>query len=185
MREAFKESDRTDAPNVVFAYTLKGYRLPSVGDPQNHSVTLSDAQMEELRDSLDLPTGERWPVPDDKSEAGILVESRSKLLASDTITSPLPTEKIPWDFGRKYSGNMSTQQIFGLVLTDMSRTLGEISKRVVTVSPDVASSTNLGGWINRVGVWKTGDSEDLPGEDVVRALRWDCLLYTSPSPRDS
>ena len=173
LREAFKESDRTDAPNVVFAYTLKGYRLPSVGDPQNHSVTLSDAQMEELRDSLDLPTGERWPVPDDKSEAGILVESRSKLLAQDTITSPLPTEKIPWDFGRKYSGNMSTQQIFGLVLTDMSRTLGEISKRVVTVSPDVASSTNLGGWINRVGVWKTGDSEDLPGEDVVRALRWE------------
>ena len=113
------------------------------------------------------------PVPDDKSEAGILVESRSKLLAPDTITSPLPTEKIPWDFGRKYSGNMSTQQIFGLVLTDMSRTLGEISKRVVTVSPDVASSTNLGGWINRVGVWKTGDSEDLPGEDVVRALRWE------------
>ena len=26
----------------VFAYTLKGWRLPSVGDPQNHSVTLTD-----------------------------------------------------------------------------------------------------------------------------------------------
>ena len=55
----------------------------------------------------------------------------------------------------------------------MSRSLGEISERVVSVSPDVASSTNLGGWINRVGVWKTGETEDLPGEDVVRALRWE------------
>jgi len=173
LREAFNESDRTSTPNVVFAYTLKGYRLPSVGDPQNHSVTLSDAQMDELRDSLDLSTGEMWPVPHGDSEAGVLVGERSELLVPDTTTSPPPTEKIPWDFGRKYAGNMSTQQIFGLVLTDMSRSLGEISERVVSVSPDVASSTNLGGWINRVGVWKTGETEDLPGEDVARALRWE------------
>ena len=173
LREAFNESDRTSTPNVVFAYTLKGYRLPSVGDPQNHSVTLSDAQMDELRDSLDLSTGEMWPVPHGDSEAGVLVGERSELLVPDTTTSPPPTEKIPWDCGRKYAGNMSTQQIFGLVLTDMSRSLGEISERVVSVSPDVASSTNLGGWINRVGVWKTGETEDLPGEDVVRALRWE------------
>ena len=68
---------------------------------------------------------------------------------------------------------MSTQQIFGLVLTDMSRSLGDLSKRIVSVSPDVASSTNLGGWINRVGVWKLDESENLPEEGIVRALRWD------------
>ena len=39
LREAFEQSDSFQGPNVVFAYTLKGYRLPSVGDPQNHSVT--------------------------------------------------------------------------------------------------------------------------------------------------
>ena len=85
----------------------------------------------------------------------------------------MPDEVIPWDFGRSYSGNMSTQQIFGLVLTDMSRSLGDVSKRIVTVSPDVASSTNLGGWINRVGVWKLDQEETLPEEGITRALRWE------------
>ena len=55
----------------------------------------------------------------------------------------------------------------------MSRSLGDLSKRIVSVSPDVASSTNLGGWINRVGVWKLDESENLPEEGIVRALRWD------------
>ena len=68
---------------------------------------------------------------------------------------------------------MSTQQIFGLVLTDMSRSLGDLSRRIVTVSPDVASSTNLGGWINRVGVWKLNETETLPEEGIVRALKWE------------
>ena len=173
LRESFRKSDETSDPHVVFAYTLKGYRLPSVGDPQNHSVTLSNSQMEELRDSINFPIDSRWPVPSSNSPADVLIKNRSQFLSLDTATSSPPQEKIPWDFGRKYLGNMSTQQIFGLVLTDMSRSLGGISKRVVTVSPDVASSTNLGGWINRVGVWKTGDSEELPGEDVIRALRWE------------
>ena len=41
-------------------------------------------------------------------------------------------------------GKMSTQQIFGLVLTDISRNAPDVVERLVTVSPDVASSTNLG-----------------------------------------
>jgi pyruvate dehydrogenase E1 component len=42
----------------------------------------------------------------------------------------------------------------------------------VTVSPDVASSTNLGGWINKVGVWTRSEREELPEEDFKRALNW-------------
>jgi pyruvate dehydrogenase E1 component len=89
------------------------------------------------------------------------------------VVTPPPKEDIPSDFGRRYSGYMSTQQIFGLVLTDMSRSLGDLSRRIVTVSPDVASSTNLGGWINRVGVWKLNETETLPEEGIVRALKWE------------
>ena len=173
LRNAFEATDKTDAPSVVFAYTLKGYRLPSVGDPQNHSVTLSESQMEELRQGLSIEKENTWGGFDEESEESRFLKSTAeKLNRPETITPP-PGEDIPWDFGRRYSGYMSTQQIFGLVLTDMSRSLGDLSKRIVSVSPDVASSTNLGGWINRVGVWKLNESESLPEEEIVRALKWE------------
>jgi len=47
-----------------------------------------------------------------------------------------------------------------------------LSDRVVTTSPDVASSTNLGGWINKVGVWHKGTVETLPKEQQLRSLQW-------------
>jgi len=42
----------------------------------------------------------------------------------------------------------------------------------VTVSPDVASSTNLGGWINRAGIWALGDRIDWFGDDTDTLVRW-------------
>ena len=173
LREAFTLSDKTPGPNVIFAYTLKGFMLPSSGDPQNHSVVLSEDQMEILRGTLGIEEGCTWiPLNRDTPEGQLCFDVGNKLKKSETHVN-LPSQRIPNDFGRTYSGNMSTQQIFGLVLTDMSRSLDGISKRIVTVSPDVASSTNLGGWINRVGVWRLGDEEALPDESVLRALRWE------------
>jgi pyruvate dehydrogenase E1 component len=40
------------------------------------------------------------------------------------------------------------------------------------VSPDVASSTNLGGWINKVGVWHHGDRIDWFADDPDVLVRW-------------
>ena len=42
----------------------------------------------------------------------------------------------------------------------------------MTVSPDVASSTNLGGWINRVGVWQPGERVDWFADDTDTLVRW-------------
>ena len=39
LREAFAQTDLDSGPNVVFAYTLKGWMLPSIGDPQNQAVS--------------------------------------------------------------------------------------------------------------------------------------------------
>ena len=39
------------------------------------------------------------------------------------------------------------------------------AERVVTVEPDVASSTNLGGWINSVGIWSVGERIDWFADD--------------------
>ena len=58
---------------------------------------------------------------------------------------------VPGDVGRTHTGTASTQQAFGRFFVDLSHAAPEVAAHVVTVSPDVASSTNLGGWINRVG----------------------------------
>ena len=45
-------------------------------------------------------------------------------------------------------------------------------ERVVTVSPDVGTSTNLGGWINKAGIWSVGDRIDWFADDTDTLVRW-------------
>jgi pyruvate dehydrogenase E1 component len=40
------------------------------------------------------------------------------------------------------------------------------------VSPDVASSTNLGGWINHAGIWRMGERIDWFADDTDTLVRW-------------
>lgn len=172
LREAFGKLDFDSGPNVLFAYTLKGWRLPSVGDPQNHSVILNSEQMETLRIQLKMSDTDAVALFPPDSEPGTLARARGEQLYSQQKSVVKPTDlDIPVEFDRTYQGMMSTQQVFGQILTEISRSIPKVAKRVVTVSPDVASSTNLGGWINRVGVWTRAEGEELP-DDVLRALKW-------------
>ena len=178
LREAFSKADVDSGPNVVFAYTLKGWRLPSVGDPQNHTVTLSNLQMEQLRQELGIGEEEIWDGLEPNSPGGRLcAETRTRLEVPERRRTTPTLAPVPPDFERPHRGNISTQQIFGLFLTDIARNLPEVSERIVTVSPDVASSTNLGGWINKAGVWARGDSGPLPEEGILRALKWEELPH--------
>ena len=56
----------------------------------------------------------------------------------------LPDVTIPDDFGRTPKGTATTQAALGRVLLDLTRESPDAAKRVVTVSPDVSSTTNLG-----------------------------------------
>ena len=87
----------------------------------------------------------------------------------------VPTPKIgsfPLDIGRPHGGVESTQAALGRFLMDIQRMAPELSARIVTVSPDVASSTNLGGWINKVGIWNMDDRRDWFADDRETLLRW-------------
>ena len=172
LREAFAEIEKGTGPSVLFAYTLKGWRLPSIGDPQNHSVNLNPEQMEELRSRLGIDEHEVESRFAPDTPAGRVSRETRERLQPPHKPASIPEIDIPHGFGRTYRGNMSTQQIYGLVLTEISRSVPDLADRIVTVSPDVASSTNLGGWINRVGVWSKAEREPLPEEEIVRALQW-------------
>ena len=173
LRDAFSRADELRGPTVVFAYTFKGWRLPSIGDPRNHSNLLSPAQMEELREYVGLSEGAEWDGFTRDAAAGRMCRDTARRLRSGTSRSPAAlTPPLPTDLDHEYQGRISALQIYGLVLTDLSRNLPEVADRIVTVSPDVASSTGLGGWINRAGVWKRAEPEILPEEEVASALRW-------------
>jgi pyruvate dehydrogenase E1 component len=55
---------------------------------------------------------------------------------------------------------------------DVSHSAPQVAAHLVTVSPDVASSTNLGGWINRAGVWHVGERIDWFADDTDTLVRW-------------
>ena len=172
LREAFQEADAGQGPCVVFAYTLKGWMLPTVGDPQNHAVILSNEQMEQLREQLGISEDTIWDRIPGTTPAGRLCDSVGRQLAKPRRGARGQEIQIPASLSRPHQGRMSTQQTFGLLLTEIGRSIPELAERIVTVTPDVASSTSLGGWINKVGVWAKTEGHPMP-EDIVRALRWD------------
>ena len=54
---AARERER---PSVILAHTIKGWGLPFAGDPLNHTMVTSPAQMEELRAAFGVAPGEEW-----------------------------------------------------------------------------------------------------------------------------
>ena len=68
---------------------------------------------------------------------------------------------------------MSTQEGFGRILFDLGREQSEFAKRIVTTSPDVTVSTNLGGWVNRRGVFDRTEMEDrFKEQKIASTYRW-------------
>jgi pyruvate dehydrogenase E1 component len=79
---------------------------------------------------------------------------------------------VPASLGREHRGRESTQQAFGRFWVDLEREAPDVAARVVTVSPDVGTSTNLGGWINKAGIWSIGDRIDWFADDTDTLVRW-------------
>ena len=69
---------------------------------------------------------------------------------------PHPVPAIPADIGRPRGHRVHAGRSRPCAARP-DREAPEAARRVVTVSPDVSSSTNLGGWINKVGVWSAAE----------------------------
>ena len=171
LREALVAADGAHGPAVLFAYTVKGWRLQFAGDPLNHSALLTDGDMADLRQKLAIPALDAWSTLAPESLGGRLAAERSKLFTASPRRTPRQID-LPDDVTDRYTGKLSTQQVFGQVMTRLARLNSEAVSRIVTVSPDVATSTNLGGWINRVGVWESAPQSDLFAEQGPRLINW-------------
>ena len=150
--ETFKECDAVeDKPSVVFAYTIKGWHLPIAGDKRNHSAQISKKQIDELRTLMGLNASNEWSQFEPGSAEDSLCLSRAHSLKRASKKAEIVAD-FPHTTGIAPTGSSSSQEAFGRVLTELSRN-EEIRPYLVTTAPDVATSTNLGGFINRHGIF--------------------------------
>ncbi|MEA2177577.1 MAG: pyruvate dehydrogenase component [Solirubrobacteraceae bacterium] len=172
LRDAFALADtEPDRPSVIFAYTIKAWGLATEGHPANHSALLHEEQWHDLAAQVGADPLDPWaPFAPGSPEDELCRAAAERLRRPPTELRGPPA--VPADVGREHRGTASTQQAFGRFFTDLAHAAPEVAEHVVTVSPDVASSTNLGGWINRVGVWHPGDRVDWFGDDSDTLVRW-------------
>jgi pyruvate dehydrogenase E1 component len=170
--DAYAQADRvTDRPSVIFAFTVKAWRLATQGHPANHSALLSGEQWRELAAQTGADPDDPWArFADGSSEAELCAAVAERLVRQEVSLSCAP--EPPAELGRAHAGRASTQQAFGRFFVDLSNNAPQVAAHVVTVSPDVASSTNLGGWINHVGIWHLGDRIDWFADDTDTLVRW-------------
>ena len=174
--EAF-HSIQSDAPTCFIAYTIKGYGLPFAGHKDNHSGLMNPEQMEVYRHAQGIAPGQEYDlfagldVPETElreflDRAGDRMgERRRHTSARVVVPDALP---IP------QGARMSTQEGFGRLLNDLARDSSEVSDRIVTSSPDVTVSTNLGPWVNRRGLFDIRPRADLFREEAVASTqKWE------------
>ena len=168
--EAYEAIDDS-RPTIILAYTIKGYGLAIEGHPQNHSALLTEAQLGELAAQLGADPGRPWQRAPADSAAGALCEQTARRLRRPLLPPHAPP-RVPPDLGRTPTGVATTQAALGRALLDLTREAPGAARRVVTVSPDVSSSTNLGGWVNKVGVWSARERTDWFADDAETILHW-------------
>ena len=168
---AFEQIDDT-RPTVILAYTVKGFGLASAGHPQNHSALLNAEQLDRLALRLGVAQDRPWEGFDQgtpESQTCAAAAGRLRRCRPHPDPNKLP---VPTDLGRTPNGVATTQAALGRTLLDLTRAAPEVGRRIVTVSPDVSSSTNLGGWVNKTGVWAASERPDWFGDDSETILHW-------------
>jgi pyruvate dehydrogenase E1 component len=186
LTEAFRAQDAAgDQPTCFIAYTIKGMGLPFAGHKDNHAGLMTKEQMEGFRAAMRIRPGHEWDefegleVPEDELREFLAGIDFAKLLSPQGRALQSPVIHVPERFaaprvqaGRKHS----TQAAFGEILAEIGRGQGEnteLAKRIVTTSPDVTVSTNLGPWVNRRGIFDRHKKNDVFRDaKLASAQRW-------------
>jgi pyruvate dehydrogenase E1 component len=145
---------------------------------------MTKEQMELFRAEMGIRPGHEWDLFEglDTPEAELRAFVDACPFATPltpegrTLSAPLvsvpPSLPAPNAAGRK----MSTQAGFGDILAEIGRGQGaykELAQHIVTTSPDVTVSTNLGPWVNRRGIFDRHTRNDVFRDaKLASAQRW-------------
>ncbi|QJB68714.1 transketolase [Parasphingorhabdus halotolerans] len=178
LAEAFEAASQHDRPTLFICYTIKGRGLPLAGHKDNHAGLMTPKQINVLRQQLGVREGHEW----DKWEG---VEAHQQNLESIIQNSaffakgtrrltapkvPLP-DALPSPEGK--GKPLSTQMAFGHIMNDIGKDDSALADRIVTTSPDVTVSTNLGGWVNRRGIFSRNKVKDtFRDQKIPSTFKW-------------
>lgn len=165
-----------DRPKFFIIYTVKGHGLPFQGHKDNHSGLMTVSQMAAFQARMGVPAGEEWApfagLPRPEAEYRRFLESApfaARRPAPEAAAIAVPdAEVFPAPTGRQ-----SSQMAFGRILADLARAGGPLADAMVTTSPDVTVSTNLGGFVNQRGLFRRGAHADRFREaHIASPQRW-------------
>ena len=172
--EAF-DACQDDVPTLFIAWTLKGFGLPFAGHKDNHSGLMNPTQAHAMRDAMGITAGDEWaPLAGIGANAlpavqAVLDRTRVKRAKRPRSFGALAIPAIAAPTGDE----QATQAAFGKIMLDLSRAGGDFADRIVTTSPDVTVSTNLGAWVNQRGLFKRREMKDVfAAAKIASAQKW-------------
>jgi pyruvate dehydrogenase E1 component len=173
--EAFRKADH-ERPICFICYTIKGYGLPFAGHKDNHAGLMTPAQMETFRASMNIRSGHEW----DRFEGLNIEAARLERFLKDVPFAAAerrlsaPRIEVPAELAPPTPQVLATQAAFGMLLNEIGRGKSDIAERIVTTSPDVTVSTNLGPWVNRRGLFAREKMADIfRSERIPSTFNWD------------
>ena len=171
--DAFKNI-KDDKPTAFIAYTIKGWGTPLAGHKDNHAGLMTKAQMETFKAKLGISDGSEWNSFSDQEETIELDQYIKNLPFQKAGHRRFKSKRIEVDNDILITDtSISTQNAFGKILDQYAKNNTEFSKRIITTSPDVSVSTNLGPWINRKGLFSRVESSDtFRDRKIPSAQKW-------------
>lgn len=175
--EAFGTARGNDRPTCFIAYTIKGFGLPLAGHKDNHAGLMTRDQMAVLRASMSVGDGREWDAFE-----GLAVGDLELQRFLDAVPFAAKGQRrrhaqrivVPGRLVAEAKGSVSTQVGFGRILDEIARAGGPLADAIVTASPDVTVSTNLGPWVNRRGLFARQSLADtFRSERIASAQKWE------------
>ncbi len=168
------EATGSDKPTVFIAYTVKGWATPLAGHKDNHAGQMTSAQIDQLRQAMNVREGHEW----DRLEGMADPDGIERFLANvpfNTTESRRHAAPSVATIGPQFvgAGPTSTQTAFGKILDAIAKTDSDLARRIITTSPDVTVSTNLGTWVNRRNLYANREMVDVfQKESIPSAQKW-------------
>jgi pyruvate dehydrogenase E1 component len=174
--EAFHGADG-EKPTCFICYTVKGFGLPMAGHKDNHAGLMTPSQMEVFQKTMGVRPGHEW----DKFEGLTLPAEqlqnfldRVPFAADKARRLTARTIDVPDNLAVTIQPVMATQTGFGALLNEIGRGDGDFARRIVTTSPDVTVSTNLGPWVNRRGLFaRQAMADTFKSERIPSTFNWE------------
>ena len=174
--EAFDAVDH-DRPVCFIAYTVKGHGLPLAGHKDNHAGLMTPAQMETFQQTMNIRPGHEWDRFEGLSQPADAIQAfldRVPFASAGERRLRAAPIAVPAELKVAIQPKMSTQTGFGALLNELARGDTPLAARIVTASPDVTVSTNLGAWVNRRGLFaREALADTFKSERIPSTFNWD------------